>query len=209
MTTTTGMSVRRRTMVTALGVFALLAAVTGVAATAWACSVASASTSISPKVGAPGSEVTVSGANYAHGPVEIRWNGASGPVLATTQGPDFSQVVNVPPGATAGMAYIAAVQRDAAGAVTYKVADTFEITDPAAAATATSGVPSATATGDLWSGFAAGPGLSTSDDAATAPAPDSSSSRNLALGVGLMGAGTAALFGGLALAVVRRRRATA
>ena len=206
---TTGMSVRRSAMVGALGGFALLAAGTGVASTAWACSVAAASTSISPKVGAAGTEVTVSGSSYAPGPVEIRWNGASGPVLATTQGPNFSQVVTVPAETTGGMAYIAAVQRDGAGAVTYKVADTFEITDPVAAGTAASGVSSATATGDLWSGFAPGSAPSTSADATTPASGASPSSWNLTLGFGLMVVGSGALFGGFALAEVRRRRATA
>lgn len=193
----------------AVGVFALVAGPTAVAGAAWAGT--PPSTSISPKAGAAGTEVTVSGSNYGPGPIEIRWNGVSGPVLATTQGPDFSQVVNVPAGVTAGMAYIAAVQRDAGGAVTYKVADTFEITDPAPAGPAAPGVASVTATGDLWSGFAAGRGLSTPGDATAASAPHASSSPNITLGVGLMGAGAATVFGGFAAAAaaVRRRRATA
>ena len=146
----------------------------------------------------------MSGQNYARGPVEIRWNGASGTVLATAQGPNFSQKLNVPAEA-GGMFYIAAVQRDGAGTVTYKVADTFEVTAPAAGA-ATPSQSSASAAGDLWSGFAPGASVTPSDAVTSGPA--SSSSRNVTLGVGLMGIGTAALFGGFAVAATRRRRST-
>ena len=201
--------VRQRTKVVAVGGFTSLAAIAGVASAAWACTAAAPVTSISPKVGQPGAEVRVAGTNYAAGPVEIRWNGATGPVLATAQGPSFSQVVNVPADMAGGMYYMVAVQRNTAGSVVYKVADTFEVSAPAASA-ATPSVSSASATGDLWSAFAPGAEVATLGDSTTAATgADSSTSRNLALGVGLMGIGTAALLGGFAVAVARRRRATA
>jgi len=204
MTMSTG--ARRRTAVAAVGGIATL----GVASAAWACTAAAPITSISPKVVEPTGQVTVSGTNYGPGVVEIRWNGATGPVVATAKGPSFSQIVNVPAGTPSGMFYVAAVQRDAAGSVLFKVADTVEVTAPAASSAASPSVSSASATGDLWSGFAPGTGPSLSVDSTTAASgADSSTSRNLAFGVGLMGVGTAALFGGFALAVARRRRATA
>ena len=204
--------VRRRITVVA---FMSLAAIAGVASAAWACTAAPPVTSISPKVGQPGTEVRVAGMNYDAGPVEIRWNGATGPVLATAEAvgkkgaASFSQVVNVPADMAGGMYYMVAVQRDTAGSVVYKVADTFEVTAPAASAAMPS-VSSASATGDLWSAFAPGSEVATSGDSTTAATgADSSTSRNLALGVGLMGIGTAALLGGFAVDVARRRRATA
>jgi len=201
-------SASRRTMAAAVGGFASLAALAGVGSSAWACTGAAASTSISPKVGMVGAQVTVAGTGYAGAPVEIRWNGTTGPLLATAVGPNFSVAVNVPANTAPGMFYIAAVQRDGAGGVSYKVADTFEVTAPATATPTSSAGPSAaSATGDLWSAFAPGSEPVPSSDVTTAA--ESPTSRNLAIGVGLMGIGSAAVFGGFAVATVRRRRVTA
>jgi len=195
-------------MLAGVGGFASLAALAGLGSSAWACTGAAASTSISPKVGLVGGQVTVAGTGYGQAPVEIRWSGTTGPLLATAQGPNFSVKVDVPADAAPGMFYIAAVQRDGAGGVSYKVADTFEVTGPAVATAPSSAGPSAaSATGDLWSGFAQGPAPDSSTDVIT-PA-ESSTSPNLAIGVGLMGVGSAVLFGGFAVAAVRRRRVTA
>lgn len=197
------MGSRRRTILVG---FTSLAAVALIASAAWACTGSAPATSISPKAAEPGAQVTVSGTNYAAAPVEVRWNGVPGPVLATAQGPHFSQAVTLPADAAPGMFYLTVVQRDAAGSVTYKVADTVEVTAPASDA-GTAAPSTASATGDLWSGFGTASGPSASGNAAT-PAP-SSGSGNMALGMGLMAVGGVALLGGFALAEVRRRRAIA
>jgi len=207
MAMTMSRSTWQKTMLAGVGGFASLATLAGLGSSAWACTGSPASTSISPKVGLVGGQVTVAGTGYGQAPVEIRWSGTTGPLLATAQGPNFSVKVDVPADAAPGMFYIAAVQRDGAGAVSNKVADTFEVTGPAAStAPSPAGPSAASATGDLWSGFAQGPGPVPSTDVTT-PA-DPSTSPNLAIGVGLMGVGSAAVFGGFAVAAVRRRRVT-
>jgi hypothetical protein len=51
---------------------------------------------VSPASGPPGTEFVVSGSGFAALPVEIRWGGLSGPVIATATGPAFSVPAVVP-----------------------------------------------------------------------------------------------------------------
>jgi hypothetical protein len=51
---------------------------------------------VSPASGPPGTEIVVTGTGFAALPVEIRWGGLSGPVIATATGPDFSVTATVP-----------------------------------------------------------------------------------------------------------------
>lgn len=51
---------------------------------------------VSPASGPPGTEIVVTGTGFAALPVEIRWGGLSGPVIATATGPAFSVTAVVP-----------------------------------------------------------------------------------------------------------------
>jgi hypothetical protein len=51
---------------------------------------------LSPASGPPGTEFVVTGTGFAALPVEIRWSGLSGPVIATAMGPAFSVTAVVP-----------------------------------------------------------------------------------------------------------------
>lgn len=51
---------------------------------------------LSPASGPPGTEFVVTGTGFAALPVEIRWGGLSGPVIATAMGPAFSVTAVVP-----------------------------------------------------------------------------------------------------------------
>ena len=51
---------------------------------------------LSPASGPPGTEFVVTGTGFAALPVEIRWGGLSGPVIATAMGPEFSVTAGVP-----------------------------------------------------------------------------------------------------------------
>ena len=79
-----------------------------VAATAWACGVL-ATLKTDSTVAAPGTTLTVTGANYsndmdAFSPVQIRWNSRTGPVIgqAVPVGGRISTQVQVPAGSTPG-----------------------------------------------------------------------------------------------------------
>lgn len=51
---------------------------------------------LSPASGPPGTEFVISGTGFAALPVDIRWGGLSGPVIATAMGPAFSVTAVVP-----------------------------------------------------------------------------------------------------------------
>ena len=51
---------------------------------------------LSPASGPPGTEFVVTGTGFAALPVEIRWGGLSGPVIATAMGPAFTVTAVVP-----------------------------------------------------------------------------------------------------------------
>ena len=84
-------STRRRTFAASIAVLGVL--VSG-AAIAWACT-PQASIGIDVSTGNPGTQVQVTGAEFADGgPVQITWNG--GQVLATATGPEFSVPITIP-----------------------------------------------------------------------------------------------------------------
>ena len=78
-----------------LSALLLAAALLVPAAFAWAC-VPQATLSAQPGSGPAGTQVTVSGQQWAERPIEIRWDGTSGPLLAEVEGPSFSTTVTVP-----------------------------------------------------------------------------------------------------------------
>lgn len=75
----------------------LCLAATGVvgANLAWACT-PSASVAVDPGRGSAGEPTTFRGSGFPDRPVELRWDSASGPLLATATGPSFSVSVTVP-----------------------------------------------------------------------------------------------------------------
>lgn len=77
----------------AYGLVLAFAVAIGLAATPAA---AAAQLTLSPASGPPGTEFVVTGTGFAALPVDIRWGGLSGPVLATAIGPDFSVIAVVP-----------------------------------------------------------------------------------------------------------------
>lgn len=91
----------------------ILAAVFVSAAVSWACSFAPyippGSGGVSPNRGAEGTVARVSGRAFRPGPIDVRWNATDGPVLATTEGPEFSVQVTIP-SARPGVYSIVAVQ---------------------------------------------------------------------------------------------------
>ncbi len=187
----------RRTLAVGFGMIAVL--LIG-AAGAWACTASPTMTLIPANpaaagtapggansfVGsAPGSTVTVKmtqGSWASTQAVQIHWNSLTGPVLATTAGGDFSVPVQVPQ-VGPGVYYMVAADTTN-NAVQTKVAQAIEVTGPAGAAVARS----------------------------TTPLPQSAShagSGNVALGVGLLGGGMVALFSGVTVITLKRRRSSA
>ena len=193
--------------------FGILAMVVSVAAVAWACTGSPPSTTIGPKAAVPNSEVTVSGTNWAVGPVEIRWNDSTGPVLAQAHGPEFAVPVTVPADAQPDVYYLIAVQGGPAGVTGTRVAETLEVVPAAINANGSgsadllAGSPARSASGDLWSAFAVD--KSSPVGGMNELPADRSSPNPLGVGLALLGSGAAVLFAALALIEVRRRRALA
>lgn len=95
-------SVRRRAArwllsprVTVAG-FALLVITLTTMSTAWAC-VPQPALSVQPLgSGPPGSRLTIEGANFDGGRVELRWNGLDGPLLGSGTGGSFTVPITIP-----------------------------------------------------------------------------------------------------------------
>lgn len=151
---------------------------------AFACTAQPQVYSLQPESATPGSAITVSGESVTgSSPVEIRWNGVGGPLLATAtpvQG-RFATQVKVP-NVSPGIYSVMLVTSDG----TARAA--FEVVGAAAPAPA----PAA----PLWANAGA-PAV----DSHASPGPSS-------LGVALLAVGLAGLFAGSAVAVVRRRPVT-
>lgn len=84
---------------------------------------------VSPREGEAGSHVTVSGIEFGDSPVEIRWNTANGPVLATTTGPRFDIPIRIPSDARPGVYYIVGV-KTVPGACGSQATSAFSVTAP-------------------------------------------------------------------------------
>lgn len=83
---------RRRATAALVG----LALTVGVGVLGVAPAAAATQLTVSPASGPPGSAFVVTGTGFATLPVEIRWGGLSGPVIATAMGPAFSVPAVVP-----------------------------------------------------------------------------------------------------------------
>ncbi len=96
-----------RISIAALSVLTLAVVLAG-AALAWACA-PQAAIGVAPRFGASGSEATVRGKDFVAGElVQIRWETATGPLMAVATGPEFSVTVEIPE-ASAGVHYITAL----------------------------------------------------------------------------------------------------
>lgn len=177
--------------------FGAAAGLLGLGSTAWACTstpsmtlqpaagVAAADAPLAPGAfvaAAPASTITVNVRDGAWAPaeaVQIHWNGLAGPLLATTEGRNFSTVVEVPRVAP-GVYYVTAT--GSAGGT--RVSQALEITGPGA-----------------------GPAPVPPASLATPASP--SGDARLMVGAAVLGGGLVAAFSVVALATVGRRRAAA
>lgn len=169
--------------------------VTAVAVLAWGSSAFACSVqpqvrySLLPEASAPGATVLVEG-DYVRSqqPVEIRWNGVAGPLLAVATPERGVLAVQVKvPDVAPGIYSLMLVSKDAGVGRT-----PFEVTGSAADA------PAALSAVELWPGAADAPVL-----AAEVPAPSDM------IGVALLAVGLSGLFGAATVAVARRRRVLA
>lgn len=94
----------------------------GVAGLAWACT-PQARITIAPNSGPAGAVTRVEGGAFHEGPVEIRWDSSTGPLLGTATGPSFAVDITIPEART-GTHYVVAV---AAGTI-YKATAPFTLT---------------------------------------------------------------------------------
>ncbi len=117
----------RRTVAAALGVLSL---VVGVSSLAWACT-PSAYIFLSANSGGAGKTVTVTGKEFAPGPVRIEWTGAPGAQSVHANGPTFSVPVTVPQVKGGGVLYLRATAVDSTGGVQGHATRAFKVTAPA------------------------------------------------------------------------------
>lgn len=117
----------RRTVAAALGVLSL---VVGVSSLAWACT-PSAYIFLSANSGGAGKTVTVTGKEFAPGPVRIEWTGAPGAQSVQASGPTFSVPVTVPQVKGGGVLYLRATAVDSTGGVQGQATRAFKVTVPA------------------------------------------------------------------------------
>lgn len=170
------------------GVMGVSLLVLGWASVVFACTVQpQVSYSLLPQSASPGSTVMVEGRNVkSQSPVEIRWNGVAGKVLASATPVDgaFSVPVQVPEAAPGIYSLMLVTDNAGVGRTAFEVIG--GAADPA-------GVKSSA---QLWPRPAQGYGPG--DGAATSPS---------LVGVGLLAVGVVGLFAGSAAVVVGRRRA--
>ncbi len=100
--------------ISVLGILTVLAVAASSAAVAWACTTQSY-LDLGATAGHPGDTVAVTGSLFVKAPVEIRWNGAHGPLLGTGAGPGPTTVNVTIPDAPPGTYYLHGVARDADG----------------------------------------------------------------------------------------------
>lgn len=184
----------KRMRVGALVATAVVAVGVGLGSLAWACTDLSVMAAASPPVGPGLSATTVSGQTATRGgtspPVEIRWDSASGPLLATavTDGEGrFSTTVGVP-AAAPGVYTLVAVTPTSDGAVDV-ARSSFQVLSSAAS-------PAPVAATQGW----------TVD---TPTAASSGPGGAMVAGAALLGVGLVGTFGLAGVIAVRRRRAVA
>lgn len=113
----------------ALAVLTALAALLAGAAVALAC-VPQPLITLHPRAsGRPGARVTLEGLAFPAGdPVEVRWNGVDGPILARAVGPSLSVALKVPR-VSDGLYGVVALSRPADGGVGSSASAMFQVTE--------------------------------------------------------------------------------
>lgn len=168
------------------GVIGVTMMVMAWASMAFACSVLpQVSYSLLPESATPGSTVTVEGRNVrTQAPVEIRWNGVGGKVLAsvTPLNGEFAVPVQVPEAAPGIYSLMLVTDNAGVGRTAFEVIGS--ATD----------APASEPAAQLWPN---------SDAAVPHGSPGPST-----VGVGLLAGGLVGLFAGTTVTVARRRRAT-
>lgn len=154
--------------------FWAMAALLVTAAMAWACTDQAVigtpgagpngGSALKPDWGPPGTRVLIEGREFRQKQVEIRWNSASGKLLATAQGPSFSEEFEVPE-RPPGDYTVVALQRDHNGDVDALARAPFKVTQgsnspdgggPGSASGSGSGGPAASTEAGRTSGSASG-----------------------------------------------------
>jgi hypothetical protein len=182
-----------RGLTTTAKLAAVLVATAGfvAAGAAFACTPKPQDFTLSQAAGPRAAEVSVRGVGVApRGAVAIRWNSATGPVLAETTADNsgsFSAPVRIPGDAEGGVSYIVAVAGDNGGVAraAYQVTGTGQTAEAAA------------------------PAWSLATDPALADGGSSGPSAPIVAGVGMLTLGLVGLFTGFAVVSVRSRRAPA
>lgn len=175
-----------------LGLVLAAAFLLALAGAAWACTPRPENFALDTMAAAGGEQVTASGSVPSTQPVALRWNGITGPVLATatpTTDGTFSTTFEVPENAESGVAYVIADVRD-------------DSTGVARAALEITGGEQASATHTAWD---VSPGDTMTH---TAPIPGGLTAPLMA-GAGLLTLGMAGLFAGATAAAVQQRRVPA
>jgi len=198
-----------RSRLTAVG-FSALALIIVAGSFAWACTPQARLQIIPPAAGPSRTQITVSGVSGSNepAPVEIRWNSATGPTLASVPAKGgweaFQGQITIPD-ASPDVYYLVAV---VGGQGVARAA--YEVTAPGSSADPTSASASRSATGvasDLWSGLAA-----SSNAVSAQPEPSLSQTttpKGLMAGMAFLALGVMTLSGGAVLAFGRKRTAKA
>ena len=196
-----------------LGACALVMAVSGFA---WACTpvIHTSIGSVTPPGGipakvepgaqvaaAPGSKLDLISLNGGSAPVEVRWNGADGPLLATSASGNMATSIQVPADEQPGVYFVVVVAKDPSGIIISKSSTTVSVT----ASPGTASANQAKVSSDLWSGLSGNPGSAESIASGTAPASSGSTS-GIWMGAALVGVGALSLVSVLALGRAKRKR---
>ena len=123
----------RRARRSVVGVLSTLAALVIGASLAWACTPA-AYLFLSETGGDPGATISVTGKQFAPGPVEIEWTGAAGAPSTMAKGPSFSVSIAVPD-LEPGVYYLQATAVDDFGGIEGQATRAFRVNVPAPART--------------------------------------------------------------------------
>jgi len=197
-------------------IFAVLGAVcvalAALASLAWACTPQARMFALTPLAGSPGRPVTVTGDAVPPGAaVQIRWNSSSGAPLAETTADasgKFSAVGPIPEVAP-GIYYVVATTGSQGQAAPQIARIAFEVTGSPEASSSLQGIksPAIAASSELWSGFNATGG--SIPNAGLEAASAQTATPGVAMGIGLLAAGSLGLVAGGALIVRRKTRASA
>ena len=142
-----------------------LIAVVIAASAAWACTEFAEFTVVGETTVEPATSLTVEGVAFHPGPVQIRWETASGPVLGSGAGPEFTVSITVPADASSGVHYLVAVQQ---GSPNPAAPLSVRASQTAPAAKPTS--PSSPTASSIADAAAQAPSPSAPDDQPSAPA---------------------------------------